>query len=415
MTLPIRTLPIVEQWDCHACGTCCHGTIIPLDADELARIRQQRWDEHLDYRGVRIVERNGLWGKRYRVAHRGDGSCVFLTSAGRCLIHQEHGEEAKPLICRMFPFQLVPLENFAYLTLRRHCPSAAADHGRELAEHLKAVRKLAEQRPTPIKPARPPEVTPGHRRSWKDTLRAADVIDRLMLDARYPPVRRLVHGLQFCKLLEMCRLHELESARLGPLLTMLEGSAVEGAAAAFRSRRPPGKPAGGLFRQAALEYVRLHPKFTAEESWRERFRLVRSAIAFTRGKGRLPYIHAAFPETTFEALEHPLGHLGVEVLGPLNTYFETAAASKQYAVLGRRKWSIIESFRALAMAYPIAMWMLRLVCGERRPTFEDVIDVVGAIDRGQGYASLCGRRHRQRIRALAQLDELPRLVAWYAQ
>jgi hypothetical protein len=44
-----------------------------------------------------------------------------------------------------------------------------------------------------------------------------------------------------------------------------------------------------------------------------------------------------------------------------------------------------------------------------------MIDVVGAIDRGQSYPLLAGRRHRRRVRLLARRRELARLVIWYGQ
>ncbi len=415
MTLPIRTLPIVERWDCHACGNCCRGPIIRLSDDELKRIREQRWHEHPEYRGVRILRRDGLLRRRYRLAHRRDGTCVFLTADGRCRIHSDHGEAAKPSSCRMFPLQLVPLEGFAYLTLRRYCPSAAADSGRTLKEHLRAARKLAEEHHLAPEGTRPPAVVRGHRRGWKDTLRIAEIIERLILDGRYPPVRRLAHGVQFCDLLQACRLGKVSGDRLGPLLGMLETSAVEEASGLFAEREPPGKAAASLFRQTAFDYLRLHPKIALRESWRERLRLLRRAIAFGRGKGRVPPMHLDFPETTFAELERPLGHLGAEVLQPLGRYFEVAAASKHYALLGRRSWPLVESFRALAASYSVAMWILRLTCGQRPPAVEDVIDAVAAIDRGQGYGPLVGRRHRVRISTLAGSGELPRLLAWYAR
>lgn len=415
MTLPIRTLPMEERWDCHGCGICCWGTIIRLSDDDLQKIRDQGWDEHPDYRGLRTVERHGLGRKHYRLARRRDGHCVFLTSDGRCRIHQDRGADAKPLICRMYPFQLVPLEDFAYLTLKRSCPSAAADHGRELREHLSSVRRLAERGSMADKPTRPPMITRGHRRSWEDTFRVTGAIERLMLDAGYPLVRRLVHGLQFCKLLEMCRLQQFDSRSLGPLLTMLETSAVAETAEVFRKRRPPGRAVAGKFRQTAFEYIRLHPAFAVGKSWRERWRMLFSAIAFVRGKGPVFRHDPDRPQATFEALEGPLGHLGMEILGPVNKYFDTAAASKQYAVLDRRRWPIVDSFRALAMAFPIAMWMLRLYGTERPPTVDDVVQIVGTIERGQSYAPLCGRRHRQRVRGIARTGEMTRLVAWYAR
>ena len=171
MTLPIRTPKIEQRWDCHGCGICCWGTIIRLSDDDLQKIRAQRWHEHPDYRGVRLLKRLRLWRKEYRLAHRKDGHCVFLTPDGLCRIHQAHGLEAKPLICQMFPFQLVPLGEFAYLTLRRNCPSAAADKGRELRKHLSGVRQLAERGNLVSRPTRPPAITGTHRRSWEDTLR----------------------------------------------------------------------------------------------------------------------------------------------------------------------------------------------------------------------------------------------------
>ena len=55
-----------------------------------------------------IPARGWLWGKKWFLSHRPDGSCVFLSDQGRCRIHERHGYEAKPLPCRLFPFVLVP-------------------------------------------------------------------------------------------------------------------------------------------------------------------------------------------------------------------------------------------------------------------------------------------------------------------
>lgn len=415
MVLPIRTLPILERWDCHGCGVCCLGVIVRLEGAELQKIRRQGWDKHPDFRGINVLERDGWLKRRYRLAHRSDGRCVFLTAEGRCRIHQEHGASAKPLLCRMYPLQLVPLEGFAYLTLRRNCPSAAADRGRKLEEHLGEARRLAEEGRMLSGVHRPPPISRGHRGSWQETLRVAEVLERLMLDARYPPVRRLAHGLQFCKLLDACRLGRLGRERLGPLLDMLEGSAIEEGGEPFRNRRPLRATVAVLFRQTVFEYVRLHPRLVTQASWRERMRLIRTALAYARGKGPVPRIHPDFPQATFEALERPLGPLSVEALRPLTTFYEAAAASKHYAVLSRRRWSLTESFRALALTYPVAMWLLRFACGGRSPEVEDVVEVVGAIDRGERYGPLAGRRHRRRVRNISRLGQMPQLLAWYAR
>ena len=109
-----------------------------------------------------------------------------------------------------------------------------------------------------------------------------------------------------------------------------------------------------------------------------------------------------------------MGPLSEAVLRPLTSFFDANAASTYYAVSARPGWSVVESFRALALTHPLAMWMLRLVCTGREPQPEDMIDIVVAIDRAQSYALLAGHRHRNRIRSLARHGELARLVAWYA-
>ncbi len=179
MTLPLRTLPIVEQWDCNGCCHCCRATVIRLNDDDLRRLRQQRWEHNPDYRGQKIVIRRGLWRRRHFLAKRKDGTCVFLTADGRCRIHRDFGMAAKPFVCQMFPFQLVPLAEFAYLTSRRLCPSAAADRGRKLADHLDDARRMAEEGGLAAAPGEPPPVARRQPASWQRTLPVADCIERI--------------------------------------------------------------------------------------------------------------------------------------------------------------------------------------------------------------------------------------------
>ncbi|MBN2292824.1 MAG: YkgJ family cysteine cluster protein, partial [Pirellulales bacterium] len=306
MSLPIRTLPIVEHWDCRGCATCCRGTIFALSEADLALLREQAWEKHPDFKGVKILQPHGLFKKTYSLAKRKDGTCVFLDDKGLCRIHGEFGFDAKPLVCRMAPLQLVPLDDRALLTVRRYCPTGAADEGQPLEEHLATYRKMAEEKVPPLAPAMRPPITRRCRRSWHDTHRVLDALERLMLDDRFPLVRRLVHGLEFCDYLDQCKLHRLDGSQFAELVPVLEEAAVEGAAELFASRTPPRRTMAGIFRQICLEYLRLHPGFVIEASWTERWRLVRAALAFSRGKGAVPYMHGSFPETTFANLEEPL-------------------------------------------------------------------------------------------------------------
>jgi hypothetical protein len=200
------------------------------------------------------------------------------------------------------------------------------------------------------------------------------------------------------------------------LVQVLVDSAPQEAAGFFREAAQPRGPAAVLFRQMTAEYLRLHPGYIVHESWSQRMRMASAAVAFARGRGSIPRLHDSYPEATFEQLETcRLGHLDETLQEPLVRYFEATAVSKQYAMAGRSRWSLIEKYRALATAYPVALWMLRYFCQDQAPTVEWVIDAVTAIDRGQGFGPLGGRQHRRRIAQLAGMDALAPLVVWYAR
>lgn len=406
-SLPLRALPIVEQWSCQGCGVCCRGSIITLNDDDLAKLAAQHWDQHEQFRHVKITEREALFGGRRVLAKRADGSCVFLTDAGRCAIHELHGVEAKPAVCRMFPLQLVPLEKFAYLTPRRSCPTAAADAGPAIEQQLPEAKKSGLFRPAA---ARPPLLIAGVRRSWPEWLKAADALGRIVGDARLPLVRRLVHGLHFCTLLENCKLQQVDDNTYRELIDLLQGAAPEGAAQFFSDRQPPAKTAESLFRQAAAHYIRVHPGFRATNRWRERWRMMWTSLAFTRGRGSVPAIHPEFPPATFDALQRPLGPLSAEVMRPLERFFETHTASQQYAIVGAGGRSLVDNFRALALSFPLALWILRLAIGDRPPTTSDMINIVVALERGRGMPAIS-----RSATIMAHAHDLERLIAWYAR
>ncbi len=414
--LPLETLPIDERWECSHCGQCCRNSDIGLDAADLQRLSQQGWDRHPDTSGIRVAERAGFLRSRYRLARRTDGRCVFLTEQGMCRIHQEFGFDAKPLVCRMYPLQVVPGEQQLILTLRRSCPTAAADQGDLIHEYRRSVRAAIGQRPGLAEAGAPPPIVPGLGRDWDDTRRIAGGFARLLSDLRFPLVRRLVHGLQFCELLEKCQLRPLDSARLGELVDILVDAAPEEAGNWFRERRPPRGLARILFRQMLPEYLRLDPRFLVRPSWGQRLRMVRVSTGFAIGRGGVPALLPGFPRPRFDDLEQrALGPLEPALQGIVTRYYVAQTASQQYVLFGRGGWSLLERYRALALTYPIAMWMLRYFCEPPGPDEADVIRAVTAIDRGHASAPLAGTQQRRRIAHLAHLNELQSLCAWYAR
>lgn len=413
----LRLLPIIEHWDCHNCGDCCRNNIIRLDDDDLARLKAQRWDEHPDFRGRRVIKSHGLLDKTYTLAQQPGGACVFLSAEGRCRIHELHGYDAKPRICKTFPLQIVPMESGALLVARRSCPSAAEDKGRPLAEHLPVVEKLVAPDLAKSAGQSPPPIIRGLSRNWSDARRVAGALARLTCDRRFPLVRRWIHGLHFCQLVNDChvrKLRRLSTPEFAELMSILETAALEGAGQWFADRKPPTRWAAVLFRQAGGEYLRPHPRSQMRPSWRERLRLASAAWSLARGRGQLPQLVPGFPKATYQDLEAPLGALAPELIAPLDAYFETHIASWRYAALGYRGWSLVDGFRAAALSYAVALWLFRWASGDR-PRREEMIPLIACLDRSQAYAPLTGARHRRRVATLAQEGQLQRLVAWYAR
>lgn len=411
---PLRVLPVLEQWDCHSCGICCKAHTVILDADDLERLRSQNWEQHPEFRNTKIVRRIGLLRPEYVLAQRADGSCIFLTEDGLCTIHKEHGEPEKPWACRMFPFQVLPTANGNQLTMRRNCPSAAANKGRPLRQHIDYVRSLAAKVFPEKGKIAPPRIVPGAPTNWADSKRVTDALQRMML-AELPIVRRLIHGLEFCESLAGANPHALSGTKLRDAIRIFEEDAMSSGGKWFKDRIAPDGPASVLFRQSAAEYMRFHPNLGDRPGMRERVRLFWAGIRMARGKGQVPKIHPDLPPARFDDLEQPLGPLPPEVMQPIQSYFESMAASTQYCGAGRAGWSVVDGFRALALAYPVAMYALRWFSAGRTPTVADAVNVVCLVDRSHYYPLLSGSRHRRRLHLLAKIQQLPRVVVWYAR
>lgn len=413
--LPIVVLPTLEKWDCQQCGHCCRGSIIPLSDEDLERFKGQRWDKHPEYRKVRTLVPISPFSKRVRLAHRSDGSCVFLNEQGLCRIHVEFGYEAKPTTCRVFPLQLVPHDNQFVLTTRRSCPSAASDVGQNIQGHLPFIQQLVREGRLSTKSIAAPFLKTGERRDWKTTRLALDAASLLLQDQRYPPVRRLVHVLQYANLLQKARTKSMPNSRLVDLVQTLADLVPEESKPFFTDQHQPSAFAGILFRQIAVEFARLHPEYCPSSKWSQRLRMANTGWRIFRGRGLTPSMMPAFPSVRFEDLEQPLGQIDPAIDQLLSRLIETLSASYLYAIADRQAWSIVESIRGLAILFPVGLWLLRWASHARAPSVQDMVNIVVALDRGQGFRPLSGPLQRWRLSTLAAQGELERLVVWYAR
>ena len=71
MSLPVRHLPVIQNWDCHVCGSCCKEYLVTLTEEERRRIESQGWDKDPEIGDLPLFQKTGPWW-----ASRSHWSCL---------------------------------------------------------------------------------------------------------------------------------------------------------------------------------------------------------------------------------------------------------------------------------------------------------------------------------------------------
>ncbi len=89
----------VFSYECRGCGACCKGLGIGMDAANGEVTRTMGLYPEL---AAFARPRGEAW-----TAINPRGSCWFMRDDGLCRVEVDHGREAKPAVCRLFPFNRV--------------------------------------------------------------------------------------------------------------------------------------------------------------------------------------------------------------------------------------------------------------------------------------------------------------------
>jgi lysine-N-methylase len=424
MTLPIRHLPVVQNWDCHASGDCCRqGYIVSLTEEERKRIETQGWDPDRDLGGLAPTVREGMLGRRrWRLGQRADGACVFLGDNGRCRIHERFGYDAKPLPCRLFPFILIPAGKEWRVGMRYACPSAAANLGRPLAEHDPALNAFADElvRQAGLAPrpdgalTPPPRLHGGTSVDWPDLLRIVQTLLDMLRHRSDPLERRLRKCLALASEMRKADLRHVNGERFTELLKVLRGTVDATTPANLMTLPEPGWVGKVLFRQSAALFTRKDHGPGRGPDGRGFAARFGAAVRFARGVGRIPRMHSALPVGTFEEAERPRGPVPLEAEAVLERYYQTKVGSLQFcgaASFGVPFW---EGLEALVLTFPIVLWVARTM--KDVPRQDAITKALTIVDDHFGFNRVLGTlRQRISFRILAWTGELEKLVGWYSR
>src|SRR5262245_22133267 len=101
MPYPLRNLPVIQNYDCHACGNCCTDYWVPVSDEEKKRIEGQGWENEPALAGQKLFVKYGWFRRHYRLNQGPGDRCIFLDEKGLCRIHAKFGIDAKPFACRL--------------------------------------------------------------------------------------------------------------------------------------------------------------------------------------------------------------------------------------------------------------------------------------------------------------------------
>lgn len=416
-------LPTIQNWSCHNCGGCCKQHAIYITEEERQRIDKQNWsaDDEFPKDQPIIVEEKSWFGKpRHRLAHQADGSCAFLMENGYCRIHAKHGENAKPLACRIYPYAFHPAGNKIAVSLRFSCPSITSNLGKTCQENRSDILTLANAAiPKSHQKFDAPEIHPGQRVSWDDYLLIVNRLDAGLAETDKPFTTRLLRILGWLAFLNEAKFEKIQGERLAELLALIETATSEQDFETLTNIQEPPAMAQTQFRLLVAQYARKDTFAEDQMSWSARWKLLHSATKFAGGRGEAPPMQEFFQPVPFTKLQSPGDGLSEHADELLTRLFRVKTQGLHFCGPAYYDVPLIEGFQSLALMFPAVVFLARWLAfsdGRDSITDADFELAVNIADHHHGYSPAFGTTgFRRRVRMLAKNGDLLKIVAWYGR
>jgi lysine-N-methylase len=408
----------MQNWSCHACGDCCRMLEAVITDEEKRRIEALDLANDPEVAPLPWFKSVGLGTRMWKLRHRPDGGCVFLTTANRCRLHERFGAEVKPFVCRLFPFLLIPAGNHWRVGMRFSCPSAAANRGRSVAEAQQDLVQLSglleRHAGKSADSAPPPSLQAGEQLAWPDVCRLAEVLVEMVQDRSDRLERRLRKCLALARVCSKTRLDALQGNKLSKFVQAVRGAMETDVPHDPTVLPPPDRLFGGvLFRLLLAVYARSDRHLLRASSLRGRLGRVLAGWRFARGRGPVPRVNEFLPAISFEDVERCTG-TPPEIDEILERYYVVKLNSLQFCGppnFGLPFWAGLES---LVLTFPLILW-LRRAFSDLSPV-EGVQKAIVVVDNHFGGNRMLSLPHiRLAQRLLSERRELEKLVVWYSR
>lgn len=402
--------PSIQNWSCHGCTACCRGSLlIELSEAEKKRIEGQGW---VEADGVDPATMIVAAGGGFRLGHQSDGACVFLDAAGRCRIHSRFGEVAKPRACRLYPLTLHPVGKKLVVGVRFSCPSAAANLGKPLAAQLPALGELAGLVvPEGFTEFPAPAILEKAGLDWRDFMRFVACLDKFISAEGQTMALKLRRALHWLDAVQRAGFDGVAGREADEILgALVQNASVELPAGA--ESLPPTRLGRLIFRTVVVGYAR---RDSVQGS--QRLRMLGAMLRFARASGQIPPLISGLEPVEFAAIEIPFGVLPPDAEATLTRFFRVKIQSLHFCGAAFYGMPLIEGFQNLALLFPVILWLARWqAAAEKRGSIsnKDIERAITLADYHHGYSPLLATGwYRQRVRLLAQKDDIARLCAAY--
>ncbi|MFA6568855.1 MAG: YkgJ family cysteine cluster protein [Victivallales bacterium] len=392
-----------QYFSCINCGKCCGGWDVPVTQGEKDKIEKLNIPGHAP-REKRYFIKSGKIPGIYLIGKKGN-HCVFLDSDNLCLIHKHHGEKAKPLACRTYPFDIFNWQDdVTTASLRYDCPAVASQDGRGISASAHEINSIAGELGRERKSATA-EYSGKLKTSLKNIRIVADAYRNFILDPGFRPSIRIFAA---AKLLEFHSRPENSSdiTEAADFFSRDAAELVKRSVPALENiiseAGPPNFHQKMVFRYILSGFMRSDEENALKFRPAARLSRVKSILKFSLGSGSLDKISGKLPDTSCsDPMESVRGMEWDEnAFAPYWNYLGSKLDSLHFCGYPCLNLSFEEGMRHLLMTYPALAYLSALLAkSDKRKHIrgKDVAEALSLIDHTFSRSPFFAIRHVRRM------------------